>query len=93
MQAGCVQFFHIFCRLCQRKEMAFADEEDQFLFRHRYIVVSGRHFLTAEILRPGGGHAEHVLRQVDVAACGILLIDGGQHKTLAKEDLVLHLGS
>src|SRR5699024_12000988 len=64
MQAGCVQFFHIFCRLCQRKEMAFADEEDQFLFRHRYIVVSGRHFLTAEILRPGGGHAEHVLRQV-----------------------------
>src|SRR5699024_2334510 len=92
LQAGGVQLLHVPGCLCQGQQVSSADKEDELIFSHRHVVVSGAHFLTAEIVRSGGGHAEHVFRQVYVAAGGVLLADGSQHEALPEEELILHLG-
>src|SRR5699024_9504638 len=88
-----VHIFYVFCRIGQGKKMAFPDKEDKLMFGGGHVVMSCGHFFKPKVFRAGGGNKQHILRQIDIASCGIWLVNRSKHQALTQKKLILYLRS
>ena len=73
--------------------MPLAYKEHDFRQRHRDIVVTYGQYAGFDAVALGAiyPHLQHLLRQVDIAPAGVLLIDRGNQQAFANHHLILHL--
>ena len=75
------------------QHMPFAHKEHDFLQCHRDIVVTCGQYagFDAVALAAMYPYLQHLLRQVDIAPAGVLLIDRGDQQAFTDHHLVLYL--
>ena len=95
-QVGKIHAGHVLDRLAalgDGQDMPLAHKEHHFVQLHRDVMMTsgqngGFHAVVLTALYP---HLQHLFRQVDIPAAGVLLIDGGNQQAFADHHFILHL--
>ena len=75
------------------QDMPLAHKEHHFVQLHRDVMMTsgqngGFHAVVLTALYP---HLQHLFRQVDIPAAGVLLVNGGNQQAFADHHFILHL--
>ena len=95
-QVGKIHAGHVLDRLAalgDGQDMPLAHKEHHFVQLHRDVMMTsgqngGFHTVVLTALYP---HLQHLFRQVDIPAAGVLLVNGGNQQAFTDHHFILHL--
>ena len=95
-QVGKIHAGHVLDRLAalgDGQDMPLAHKEHHFVQLHRDVMMTGGqnggfHAVVLTALYP---HLQHLFRQIDIPAAGVLLVNGGNQQAFTDHHFILHL--